>query len=214
MKVSVVIPANNEEKYIGKCLASVESQSVKPYEVIVVCDDCTDKTSEVANDAKVINIRHGSAASSRNVGAEAAKGDVLLFIDADSVMKKNLISKVVKAVKKGYVGGTARTRPLESNFVNELWWYWNHMFKWLLFYPSGNSFAVRKFFPGYKRNMVIGEDVEMIKRLGRKGKLKYITDSYIRTSMRRWEKDGYWKTLYIQLTGYILGKKHRYRPVR
>ncbi|MEM3556243.1 MAG: glycosyltransferase [Candidatus Micrarchaeia archaeon] len=91
MRISVVIPARNEEDVIERCVRSVLNQKVKPYEVIVVNDGSTDRTREIVERimkkekrVKLINFDKGhSAAFARNRGAEAARGDVVFFLDAD-----------------------------------------------------------------------------------------------------------------------------------
>ena len=94
IKFSVVIPAHNEEKYIGRCLRAVISASkyVKPerVEIIVVANRCTDRTCAIAKHygAKVIINDDKCIAAIRNTGVKAAKGEIVVTIDADSLMTK------------------------------------------------------------------------------------------------------------------------------
>lgn len=85
MKFSVIIPAHNEQDYISKALSSIREQSFRDYEVIVVCDDCTDKTKEIAQsfEAKVLEINAHSSGAARNTGLDVAQGEWVLFCDAD-----------------------------------------------------------------------------------------------------------------------------------
>ena len=85
MKFSIIIPAHNEEKVITAALQSVRNQSFKDYELIVVCDACTDRTYGVARryTDKVICIDGHSSASARNAGLDIAQGEWVLFCDAD-----------------------------------------------------------------------------------------------------------------------------------
>lgn len=85
MRFSIIIPAHNEQDYISKALSSIREQSFKDYEVIVVCDDCTDKTKEIAQSfgAKVIEIKAHSSGAARNAGLDVAQGEWILFCDAD-----------------------------------------------------------------------------------------------------------------------------------
>lgn len=85
MKFSVIIPAHNEESVISKALESIKQQSFTDYELIVVCDACTDRTKEIAEayGAKVIEINAHSSGAARNAGLDAAQGDWILFCDAD-----------------------------------------------------------------------------------------------------------------------------------
>lgn len=85
MKFSVIIPAHNEQAVISRALSSIEAQSFKDYEVIVVCDACTDNTKEIAElyGSKVIQIDAHSSGAARNAGLDNANGEWILFCDAD-----------------------------------------------------------------------------------------------------------------------------------
>lgn len=85
MKFSIIVPAHNEESVITMALQSIRNQSYKDYELIVVCDNCTDHTKGIAQmfGAKVIDINGGSSAAARNAGLNVAQGEWVLFCDAD-----------------------------------------------------------------------------------------------------------------------------------
>lgn len=85
MKFSIIIPAHNVEEHIGKVLDSIRQQSFKDYEVIVICDSCTDKTEQIAREygANVYRADYHNEGLGRNLGIEKSKGEWLLFIDAD-----------------------------------------------------------------------------------------------------------------------------------
>lgn len=85
MRFSIIIPAYNSEQYIRKALESVQMQSFKDYELIVVCDSCTDKTEQIAKEygAKTIAVNFNQDGQTRNVGIDNAKGEYILFMDDD-----------------------------------------------------------------------------------------------------------------------------------
>ena len=85
MKFSVIIPAHNEQEVIAKALSSIRQQTFKDYELIVVCDSCTDNTKVIAEsyEAKVIEVNVHSSGAARNAGLDVAQGDWILFCDAD-----------------------------------------------------------------------------------------------------------------------------------
>lgn len=110
----MIIPAHNAENYIEKCLLSLNEQIFKDFEVIVVDDGSLDRTCEIASRyAKVIrsNNKLGEGAA-RNLGAQNAKGEILAFTDADVVLPKDWLAKIiknmethnVKCVGGGYAG--------------------------------------------------------------------------------------------------------------
>lgn len=96
MKVSVVIPAYNEEKYIGSCLKSVNDQEIKADEIIVVDNNSTDKTKSIAEkmEATVIREKKQGMISARNKGFESAKYKIITRCDADVVVPRDWIKKI------------------------------------------------------------------------------------------------------------------------
>jgi len=101
-KVSLIIPAKNEEANIEKCLNGIESLDFdqKKLEVIVVDNNSTDNTSTIAKakGAKVIQIKQGTIGELRNRGAEIARGEIFAFIDADCVPDKNWLKNAIYAL--------------------------------------------------------------------------------------------------------------------
>jgi 1,2-diacylglycerol 3-alpha-glucosyltransferase len=95
--VSIIIPALNEEKYIEKTLKSVRRQTYPKIEVIVVDNGSTDRTGEIAKKYanKVIVEEKRGIGIARNRGAKEAKGDILLFLDADTEIEKDCVEKIV-----------------------------------------------------------------------------------------------------------------------
>ena len=90
MKFSIIIPAHNAEEYILKAINSIKAQTFKDYELIVVCDRCTDRTAEVVADAwdvepelRIIKVDHGCDGPTRSKGIDEARGDWILFMDDD-----------------------------------------------------------------------------------------------------------------------------------
>jgi len=85
MKFSVIIPAYNAEHHIMKALDSIIDQKFKGYELIVVCDSCTDNTEQIAAKYadKVIRINEHNDGMARNAGLDAAEGQWILFLDDD-----------------------------------------------------------------------------------------------------------------------------------
>ena len=107
MKFSIIIPAHNTEKYIRKALDSIEMQkSIDPsdFEVIVVCDCCTDKTEEIARsyegsmDIKVCVVDYHNDGPSRNEGLDIAKGDWILFMDSDDWWIHEYTMDIIKRI--------------------------------------------------------------------------------------------------------------------
>src|ERR1039458_2768165 len=104
MKISLIICAYNEEKYIGRCLKSVLNHAPDNLlEVLVVNNASTDKTAEIAArypGVRVIDESSKGLTKARQRGLMEAKGDLLAFVDADSQMPQNWFSIVNKEFTK------------------------------------------------------------------------------------------------------------------
>ena len=85
--ISVIIPAHNEEKCLAECLSGILNQTTKtPYEVIVVDNNSTDRTKKIAEKypVRVISETRKGASAARNTGARNSRGELLIFLDADT----------------------------------------------------------------------------------------------------------------------------------
>ena len=96
MKISIIIPAYNVEKYIDKCITSVINQTYDNIEAIIVNDGSTDNTaliiekySEVDNRIIVVNKENSGVSDSRNIGIENITGDYAFFLDSDDWIEEN-----------------------------------------------------------------------------------------------------------------------------
>ena len=96
MRASVIIPCRNGERTVGATVRSALGQSLPPLEVIVVDDDSTDGSAEAARSAgaRVVTSSARSSGGARNVGIEAASGDVLAFLDCDTAVSSNWLERV------------------------------------------------------------------------------------------------------------------------
>lgn len=94
--VSVVIPAYNEEKLLARCLTSLQNQTVVPHEIIVVDNNSTDATAEIAETHGVIVVKETrqGIAWARDTGFNRATGDVIARLDADCVAPPEWIEKI------------------------------------------------------------------------------------------------------------------------
>lgn len=96
MKVSVILPVFNEEKYIEKCLMSLQNQKEPADEIIVVDNNCTDHTIDIVKKFKVRVIKETKQGISyaRNRGFDEAKYDIIARIDADSILPSNWVKRI------------------------------------------------------------------------------------------------------------------------
>jgi glycosyltransferase involved in cell wall biosynthesis len=177
VKISVVIPTKNEERDIKDCLNSLSKQSYKNFEVIVVDGGSKDRTKEIARKlgAKVLNEKPTkSPANARNIGAKAANGEILLFVDADNVVPKDHLEKVASAFNKDIDAVCTYTKAHKPNRIAKCFFQ-----ERAATYPQDND-ATRmipnawrkKFFwkvGGYNPDLGYGEDKDINSRALEKG---------------------------------------------
>ena len=208
--ISVIIPAHNEEKYIKRCINSIKSSSKQfkgTTEIIVVCNRCTDRTAEIAkkSGANVIFNEDRCIAKVRNAGISAAKGKVIVTIDADNRMTKGTLSEIYSLIGTGkYIGGGAPIRFERYSFP--LWC--NDILCRVSFgitgLYSGIFWAKKDTFDaigGFVEQKAM-EDVataKMLKKYGKKRGKKYISlrKNYLINSTRKYDDLGDW--LYFKL---------------
>ena len=108
VKVSIIVPVYNSEKYLKRCLDSLVNQTFDDIEIIVVNDGSTDRSEETIkgymNDKRIIliNKENGGQASARNLGLTKAHGDYIMFIDSDDCVNLDMCDKAYNAIKDGY----------------------------------------------------------------------------------------------------------------
>jgi glycosyltransferase involved in cell wall biosynthesis len=105
--ISVIIPAHDEERYVGPIIAGLRAAT--PFEVLVVANACSDRTAEIAraHGARVLSTPVRGVSHARNLGARASGGEVLVFLDADTALALDAIAAAVPA-RADY--GTCRIR--------------------------------------------------------------------------------------------------------
>ena len=94
LTLSIIIPAYNEERHLPDCLDAIAKQTVAPYEVIVVNNNSTDRTLEIAEEydfVKVVKQKEQGLIASRNYGFDKASGELIARLDADSIIDRNWV---------------------------------------------------------------------------------------------------------------------------
>ena len=206
-KISVIIPAHNEEKYIGRCLDSIQSAAKKvacEIETVVCLNRCTDKTAAIAANYNCILVEEPQAnvALVRNRAIYASTGDIICTLDADSFVSDSFFHSVLsQAQKHQYLGGAVWLLPDKYTFAT---WLLGILFvipALVLFKFSGGMFwfhrkaleDVKGFNPAY----LTGEDVQFwwaLKKAARKRGLKFglLTSTRVYTSTRKLDELGPW----------------------
>lgn len=126
-KVTVIVPAYNEEGVIKDCLKSLLNQSQK-IEIIVVDDGSTDQTVKQVLEFPAVRLfkqQHLGPGLARNLGAKQARGKILVLVDADMTFSKNFIKELVEPIVAGQVIGTFSKNEFVSNQDNIWSRCWN-----------------------------------------------------------------------------------------
>jgi glycosyltransferase involved in cell wall biosynthesis len=208
-RISLIIPAYNEQKFIGKTLWSVlkAKETYKEpslVEIIVVNNCSTDNTQEIAENcgARVVIEEKRRISSVKNKGVKEAKGEIIGFLDADSYITPNIFNTLDEAMsKENCFGGGTRVK-LERNSIGIFCTYCITVFpaKWLLGVAGGLIFTRKSAFDevgGFDETLYCAEDSKFILDLKNYGKqtrkkFKIITKDYVVTSARSFDKFGDW----------------------
>ncbi|MCH7541578.1 glycosyltransferase [Patescibacteria group bacterium] len=223
--ISVVIPAYNEEKYLPDCLESLDNQTLprEKYEVIVVDNNSTDKTAEVAQryGSRLIGCQVQGVSASRAVGSAAAQGEIITGTDADTRVVNNWLEVILEAFEDSEVVAlTGPVVPKEGATLaqraafgvgQKIYWLVGKL--WRKTYLYGMNFAVRRSAyenaGGFDPNLRAGEDTDLTERVSKFGNIKYDRRMKVYTSTRRLE-EGYLKSFARYSWNFILlklGKK-------
>ena len=215
--ISVVVPAHQEEAYVGRTVAGLRAATA--FEVVVVANGCTDRTADVARarGVRVIETPRAGVSRARNLGARAAGGDVLLFLDADTLLAPGALDAIASAVPARADYGTCRIRPDRATVrgvITATLLAWGHRIAGT---SLGVLFCTRTLFEragGFDERLVAGEDNELNARLRRLGGRRvYLGRVNAYTSMRRFERLGYARTHVEWLRGWF-HPPDRYPAVR
>jgi glycosyltransferase involved in cell wall biosynthesis len=197
--VSVIIPCRNEENYLKIAIDSIKRQNYPSFEIIAVVNDSGDKTIEVAKNYcdKFLEFpdRIGVSAA-RNRGAEIANGEILIFLDADTILSENAIEKIAHSMDKNTIG-TCLTNPSGNNFIGKSLFKFRNFVHFFKIYKGvgGVFFCHKDIFSninGFNEEKMVAEFSDFILRATKNGAdYKYVKDCYAETSLRRFEKRGY-----------------------
>jgi rSAM/selenodomain-associated transferase 2 len=199
MKISIIIPAFNEDQNIGLLVAFLRMHADTETEIIVVDGGSSDQTSESAKKAgaTVVDSPAKGRAAQMNYGASIAVGDVFYFVHADTFPPITFIKDIHNAVAHGFQLGRYRTRFLSSMpllKINE----WVTRFD--LFICMGGDqtlFVTRKLFQqvnGFNNDMLIMEEYEFCIRAREKGKYKIMSGAAL-VSARKYEHNSWLQVL-------------------
>lgn len=137
MKISVIIPTYNEGKNIINCLESLSAQTYSDFEIIMVDDGSTDNTLNIIDNLQssipnfqFLKQKHKGPGAARNFGTKKARGEILVFVDADMTFDKDFLEELVDPIVKGKTKGTFSKNEIVANWENVWARCWNINEEW------------------------------------------------------------------------------------
>jgi glycosyltransferase involved in cell wall biosynthesis len=211
MKISVIIPAFNEEKYLSKTLEAILAQDYPDFEVILVDNGSTDRTSEIAQSFQGVKVLYESRKGTMwacEKGLQEAKGDIIVRMDADCVPPKDWLSKgAAHFLNKRVVAVTGPYDYFDAgNFSRYLSLYFQkyiysltnsalQLFRIGAVMIGGNSFMRTisiNAVGGFDTKFVFyGDDTDTAKNLAKIGRVVFDPDLIMPTSARRFNREGF-----------------------
>ena len=206
MKISVIIPTLNESTLLQRILSNLEEISDSQTEIIVVDGGSTDNTVEIASEyVNQIFLTAKGRANQMNHGADFAKGEILLFLHADSILTVDAFDKLKELMKESDCVGGAFQLQIDSKkyllkIISKIVNLRSRFFH--LVYGDQGIFVRKKKFVQIGKFPVtpLMEDVEFYSRLKASGKTVILNEKIL-TSARRWEKEG---ILFVTLRNWLL----------
>lgn len=222
--VSVVVPTNNSEATIEKCLRSIEAQTYPNVEIIVVDNFSRDKTRKIAEDHKARIFESGAKRSeARNIGAERACGDLVVFVDSDMELDSSVVVKCVKKIREKHDGVIIPEISVGEGF----WAKCKALEK--VCYIGDDSIEAARFFKraifesvgGYDHELEAGEDWDLNQRISKAGYRIGRIDAFIKHHegrLRLWEtmstKRHYGQTLELYRVRHPEEARHQLKLIR
>jgi glycosyltransferase involved in cell wall biosynthesis len=215
--LSFIVPAHNEELWIGKCLDSIRATMEKvsePYEVIVVDDASTDSTHQIAQQkgVRTVQVEHRKISAVRNAGARVASGEVLFFVDADTQANERAVSAALAALREGAAGGGCL---IELDGPTPLWGRITLFFAVIaarLVRWTGGCFlfCTREAYRvagGFSESLYAGEDLAFVQALKKVGRFVVLKPVVV-TSGRKLNVVRPWELMSLMLTIAIRGSAY------
>jgi len=230
--VSVIVPAYNEEKYIGACLAAIKRQKFSgTFEVIVGDGDSTDNTQKISRDygARVVEEEYGTASGGRFAGSKVARGKIYIFTSSDTIPCQGWIQNIYNAFEDKHVAWVVGgVRPLEGNLpeycgAGVLNFFAAVLNRFGLAYVNGDNVAARASAywkcGGFNPVLKTSEDTDLGMKLMKCGRFEYAFGATVLISMRRVRKWGYWNfaafhTKNFVSTHFLKAPAKMYDPIR
>ena len=210
------MPSYNEGKYIRRSLEALRNVGID--EIVVVDGGSRDSTVSIARQyANIVesSLSYDSPAKARNVGIRISRGDILAFVDADTVVARGWLEAIKRGFDDDVIGVTGPAYPLEDNSLTSLISYiisYDILVRFTLSIDRphflGFNVAYRRDaldkIGSFREDVAISEDALLSMSAYRAGKLKFLPDMVVYTSMRRIKRRGVRESLFYLIYNGLL----------
>jgi glycosyltransferase involved in cell wall biosynthesis len=209
--ISIVIPAHNEQNYVRQTLEAAKRQTLGAFEIVVVTNGCTDQTAEIARELcdQLIVMPERGLSRARNLGGQAARGKLLIFLDADTLLERHALEVIAQQFRPDCAAGTLKGCPDIARPSYKLMYAVKNFQHWSGLHEgsSGIILCWKEHFiatGGFDEALHVTENSDLIRKLRFFGKYAFISGTAVTTSMRRYENGGWarivrmWVKLWVQ----------------
>jgi len=216
-KISVIVPALNEELLLPVLLESLKNQTFTDFEIVVADAGSKDRTVEIAKEFGAKVVPGGMPGPGRNRGAEVAEGDFFFFFDSDVTLPNDFLEKAYKEMQERFLDlATCEFLPLSDLQLDKV------MFKVANLHvklnlnlnpraPGFCIFITKRLFQrigGFDESLKLAEDHDLVDRASKYRPLAFLYSSNISVSVRRLEKEGRFGLIekYLQVELHLFTK--------
>jgi len=220
--ISIIIPTLNEEAYLPRLLASIRAQDHTNREIIIADNGSRDRTRAIARQFGARVVPGGLPGVGRNHGAAAARGEFLLFLDADTVLPEGFLTKIMARFEKDFIDICVPwIRPVDgtNSIYRTIFQFSNTFFKLMeAIQPQGLGICIlatkriHNRIGGFAEDIRVSEDFDYINRASLVGRFRVYSHVFVYHSVRRYKAEGVGNLVQKQFkSGFIYlftGKAH------
>jgi glycosyltransferase involved in cell wall biosynthesis len=212
--LSIIVPTFNEEDFLPRLLASIERQDFADREVIVADNNSRDRTRAIARSHGARVVTGGTPAAGRNRGAAVARGNCLMFLDADVVLPDGFLTRIMHRFDKEFVDICVPwIRPIDGTkaVYRTIYQLANTFYKLMeVLQPQGLGVCIlvtrrlHERIGGFDSSKRVSEDYDYINRASEIGRFRVFPSVHVYHSVRRYAVEGLGSMVQRQFAGFIL----------